>query len=273
MMTLHVSPRVRATRTLLLGASLLAMMSLSASCKKKDDAKKKTPTATNPCGAKTNPCGAKTNPCGAKANPCGAKANPCGANPCGANAKIDSTKIREPKGWKANAGKLSPAALLAKGEAMFKDKSVGKSGAACQTCHGTPALYKPYFAKPYRHTVAMAKERAGMDDVSAAEMVQLCMKVPMKGDPLAWDSVELAALTAVVLDRQAKYVKMGKHERMGHGGKMANPCGGKAANPCGGKAKNPCGSKAANPCGAAKNPCGGKAANPCGAKAKNPCGK
>ena len=87
------------------------------------------------------------------------------------------------------------------------------------------------FAEPYPHPVAMASDRLLVDEVTAAEMVQLCMAVPMNAEPLDYSSVELAALTAYVLELQK-----------GFDGSAAgmNPC---AANPC---AANPC---AANPCG------------------------
>jgi hypothetical protein len=88
------------------------------------------------------------------------------------------------------------------------------------------------FAEPYPHTVAMAKERAGLEKVNAAEMVQLCMVIPMQAQPLDWNSVELAALSEYVTSIQSGFQAM-------------NPC-----NPCAGQ--NPC-----NPC-AGTNPC-----NPC----------
>ena len=51
----------------------------------------------------------------------------------------------------------------------------------------------------------MAKDRAGMDEVTAAEMVQLCMVVPMQAEPLPWDSDELKALVAYVKDEQQRF--------------------------------------------------------------------
>lgn len=54
------------------------------------------------------------------------------------------------------------------------------------------------FAEPYPHYVAMAEDQTGMDEVTAAEMVQFCMVVLMRSDPLPYDSQELASLTACV---------------------------------------------------------------------------
>ena len=83
------------------------------------------------------------------------------------------------------------------------------------------------FAEPYPHAVAMAKDRAGLDQVTAAEMVQLCMVIPMAAEPLDYGSLELAALTAHVEQLQAGF----DPSKTG----AMNPC---AANPC--AAANPC---------------------------------
>ncbi len=195
----------------------------------------------NPCGAKNpcNPCGAKNpcNPCGAKnpCNPCGAK-NPC--NPCG-GGKVSSSLFVQPKGIALSEGNSSQ--LVTQGKQLWNDPGLGKSGLACATCHvnNYMAMNKT-FAKSYPHRVEMAYLRAGVKSVNAAEMVNFCMVVPMKGDPLPWGSQELAALTAYVESIQPGYKPV-----KSSGANPCNPCGGK--NPC-----NPCGGK--NPC----NPCGGK---------------
>jgi Di-haem cytochrome c peroxidase len=187
----------------------------------------------NPCAANvSNPCAAK-NPCAAR-NPCAAQ-NPC--NPCAAAmGKIDGSKIRQGDN-KLSSGGYSKAELVAMGEKLWNDKSLSKAGTtSCSTCHVNKyAMMNKTFADPYPHTVAMAKERAGLDKVNAAEMVQLCMVIPMQNEPLDWNSVELAALSEYVTSIQSGYAGM-------------NPCMG--MNPC-----NPC--KGMNPC----NPCKGKGGN------------
>ncbi|NNK48236.1 MAG: hypothetical protein HKP01_05125 [Gemmatimonadetes bacterium] len=126
--------------------------------------------------------------------------------------------------------------LAARGAELWNDKSLSGTGAtSCSTCHsgdGT-AMMNASFAEPYPHPVDMAKDRAGLETVTAAEMVQLCMAIPMAAEPLDYASAELAALTAQVQNLQ------GSFDASKAGG--MNPC---AANPC---AANPC---AANPCGA-----------------------
>jgi hypothetical protein len=148
---------------------------------------------------------------------------------------------------------MSWVELAARGAELWNDKSLSGSGTtACSTCHtgdGT-AMMNASFAEPYPHPVAMAKDRAGLEQVSAAEMVQLCMAIPMTAEPLDYGSIELSALSARVEQLQSDF------DASKVGG--MNPC---AANPC---AANPC---AANPCAA--NPCAASGMNPC---ASNPCG-
>ncbi len=206
--------------------------------------------AANPC----NPCAAK-NPC----NPCGAK-NPC--NPCG-GGKVDAKMVQRPAGSSMYPG--DKMQLVAEGKRLWQDKSLGTSGLACGTCHVKNGNFNKTFLKPYPHYAAMPHQQAGIKQVSADEMVQFCMIVPMAGKPLDWGSRELAALAAYtgVVQQQFKAAV------------AANPCliKSSAANPC-----NPCGARnPCNPC-AAKNPCNPCAAknpcNPCAAKNPcNPCGK
>ncbi|MFQ5515600.1 MAG: hypothetical protein ACE5FG_14385, partial [Myxococcota bacterium] len=178
----------------------------------------------NPCGGRNpcNPCSMKgKNPC----NPCGGK-NPC--NPCG-GARIDASRFKAPADVKLAGG--SRAGMIARGEELWKDRKLGNSGLACASCHiGNYGQMQPSFAKPYPHRVAMPYERAGVGEVTAAEMVQFCMLVPMMSEPFPWDSRDLAALTAFV-----ESIQPGFKPNAGGG----NPC-----NPCSMKRKNPC-----NPCG------------------------
>ncbi len=170
------------------------------------------------------------------------------ANPCAAK---QAAMIRQGDQKLDSHGKsrMERSELGAK---LWNDKSLSGAGTtSCATCHqGGTVMMNPTFEKPYPHPVQMASDRFGIEEVTAAEMVQMCMVVPMNAKPLKWNSVELAALAAHIENLQASYEP----------GAM-NPC---AANPC---AANPCGAGAMNPCAA--NPCGAGANNPC---ASNPCG-
>ena len=205
----------------------------------------------NPCAAKTlNPCAAKTlNPCAAKTlNPCAAKTlNPCAAktlNPCTAktlhpttaktlNWAVDPSRFTQPAGVALAEG--SQSELIETGRELWDDRTLGRTGLACATCHINNYMQmNPTFAEPYPHYVAMPAQQAGVQEVNAAEMVQFCMLVPMGGDPLDWRSSELAALTAYVESIQGGYQPGGG---VGGGANPCNPCGAKS-NPC--APKNPC---------------------------------
>jgi cytochrome c len=213
-------------------------------------AKAAQPSAANPCAAKTlaaaakqpcaaNPCATKTNPCAAK-NPCAA--NPCAAkNPCAAGAKIEPTLITRPAGTKL--AMADRAALITQGERLWQDLSLSTNGLTCQTCHINHGSFLATFSQPYPHTVAMAKERAGMEKIDIDEMVQLCMVVPMAAKPLPWNSRELAALSAYSLEVQ-KTFKPSAQPAAANPCAVKNPCA-PQANPCAPKGKNPC---SANPC-------------------------
>jgi cytochrome c len=143
--------------------------------------------------------------------------------------------------------------LAAQGRQLWNDPSLSSNGMSCNSCHVSYASLNPSFAKPYPHRVAMPSQMAGTGKISADEMVQFCMLVPMQSKTLPWSSTQLAALTAYTHELQKEF--------------KANPCAAKKAcspcNPCGaGKVCNPC-----NPCAVKKscNPC-----NPCAPK-KSPC--
>ncbi|MEM7365857.1 MAG: cytochrome c peroxidase [Pseudomonadota bacterium] len=117
-----------------------------------------------------------------------------------ANGAISQSDIVRPAGTEAFSA--DRAALVAKGEALWNDKSLSSKGKlACASCHkDNVKQFKTTFLEPYPHAVKMAQKRADLDSISAEGMVQFCMLVPMKNDTLPWDSEELAALTAYTED-------------------------------------------------------------------------
>ena len=243
----------------------------------------------NPCAAACNPCAGASNPCNPCAacspcnpcaanpcnpcspcarmpcNPCAAACNPC--NPCG-GAAVQASDFKRPGG-----GIVQPEMrddLIAYGEKLWNDTSLSTNGLACQTCHMSYGALNPTFAEPYPHRVAMPAQMAGVQEVSAEEMVQFCMLVPMQSETFAWNSKELAALASYTVALQAGF------NPCGAAANPCNPCAG-ACNPC--AAANPCNPCAAcNPCAVEEeeenpcNPCAG-ACNPCNpcASACNPC--
>lgn len=171
-----------------------------------------------PAMAEKNPCAAK-NPCAMK-NPCSAK-NPCGA------ASVDPKLVTRPSGSKPFSA--SHAVLVAEGERLWKSTTLSTNGMACETCHKNGGAFSASFAKPYPHAVGMPQAQSGIRKVDAEQMVQFCMVVPMAAKPLAWDSRELAALTAYTGEAQKAFIKTSARPASA----PANPCA--AGNPCAGK--------------------------------------
>ncbi|NMM10288.1 MAG: hypothetical protein HHJ16_08450 [Polaromonas sp.] len=107
--------------------------------------------------------------------------------------------ITRPAGYKPIAG---DARL---GEKLFNDVKLSTNGMSCATCHANHGAFQASFAKPYPHTVAMAKEQFGRKTVYLDEMIQGCMVMPMAAKPLAWDSKELAGLVAYLQVQQKSF--------------------------------------------------------------------
>ncbi len=116
---------------------------------------------------------------------------------------VDPALVQRPDGTAAFEG--DAVELAAAGEELWNDTSLGTAGVSCATCHIGGAQFKDTFKQPYPHRVAMAKSMSDLESINAEQMVQFCMIVPMKGEPLAWDSPELAALTAYVEVEQRNF--------------------------------------------------------------------
>ena len=145
--------------------------------------------------------------------------------------------------------------LIAEGKRLWNSSKLSTNGLACQTCHQNYGNLNKTFAQAYPHWVDMPDRRANVKEVTADEMVQFCMIVPMQASPFGWDSQELAALSAYTVALQKGF----------------NPCAAAKAGAC-----NPCAvKKGCNPCAAKRgcNPCAAKkGCNPCAAKKGcNPC--
>lgn len=112
-------------------------------------------------------------------------------------ASVDPNQVVRPAGTiAATAGHDE---LLTMGETLWSDKALGNSNLSCAACHkNNVKRFKKTFLEPYPHKVKMAKKKAKLDEVTTEGMVQLCMVVPMKAEPLPWDSKELAALSLYI---------------------------------------------------------------------------
>lgn len=117
---------------------------------------------------------------------------------------LDPETVRQPAGFAVPAGDKD---LIVKGETLFKDTSLSTNEMACASCHADFGAFNDTFKEPYPHRVQMAKDRTGLDPVTAAEMVQLCMMVPMDSKPLDWDGEKIKALTAYVVQLREQFSK------------------------------------------------------------------
>jgi cytochrome c len=108
-------------------------------------------------------------------------------------------QIARPAGYKPMAG---DAKL---GERLFNDTKLSTNGMSCASCHANHGAFSDSFAKPYPHTVAMAKDQLARKTVHLDEMIQGCMVMPMATKPLPWNSKELAGLTAYLLEVQTTF--------------------------------------------------------------------
>jgi len=116
---------------------------------------------------------------------------------------VGQDQITRPKDSKKySAGQ---AALIMEGQKLWNDKSLSAGGnKACGTCHPDAETFGDGFAKPYPHKVNMVGHV-----VTVEGMVQYCILKPMgQKEPLAWDSKELAALTAYTLKLQKDFRKI-----------------------------------------------------------------
>lgn len=105
------------------------------------------------------------------------------------------------------AAKAPMSELLKRGETLFSDKRLSKNDQSCATCHANYEGYNDTFKKAYPHAVSMTTDMLKLGAVNAETMVQFCLMAPMEAKPLAWDSLDLAALTAYVEKVQGDYSK------------------------------------------------------------------
>lgn len=91
------------------------------------------------------------------------------------------------------------------GKVLFNDTKLSTNGMACASCHANNGAFSASFAKPYPHTVAMARDQLGRKSVHLDEMIQVCMIMPMAAKPLPWNSKELADLSAYVAELQKTF--------------------------------------------------------------------
>lgn len=135
-------------------------------------------------------------------------ANPCaGQNVCAPKTASVAKAVKRPANYRPFKG--DPAELAKLGEQLFKDPRLSTNGTACASCHQAYGAFRASFAKPFPHRIAMADQNFGFKEIHLDEMVQICMIGPMANRPLAWESKELAALTAYLGELQKNFKPAG----------------------------------------------------------------
>jgi cytochrome c len=127
--------------------------------------------------------------------------------------EIDPTLISRPATSQRHTQDRN--ALVELGKRLWTYEGFGSNGQSCNSCHGSLDTYSETFGKPYPHFVQIVKDKAGLDQVDAEQMVQFCVVVPLAGRPLSWSSQELAALTAYVEVRQKLFAELRRPQSQG----------------------------------------------------------
>lgn len=115
---------------------------------------------------------------------------------------LDPSRVQRPATVAAIATEASHE-TIARGERLFSDARIGKSGESCTTCHGGFNTFSAGFAAPFPHRVGLVQRKAGIERIDLDEMIQFCLVSALLTDPLPWGSPDLAALVAYT----AKYQK------------------------------------------------------------------
>jgi cytochrome c len=162
----------------------------------------KRPDSEKPdAGDVKNPC---ANPCAKPEPGKDEAANPC-ANPCATPSRMDPALFSQPAGFEVDVSGRNGRVVLATGEHIWSDRTLGTTGLSCQACHRDFGRFNEGFATPYPHKVEAASAKTGVKEFTAAEMVQLCTMGPIGGEAFDWDGKEIVGLTAWVLHLQAGF--------------------------------------------------------------------
>ena len=107
------------------------------------------------------------------------------------------------KGEKMDAGKALMEAVE-RGKALFSDPELGTTGMSCSSCHmegGTkPGKMGDKEIKPFMNVAASYPKYVPMAGkvITLDQIINICIKKPMKGTPLEWHDQRLADLAAYV---------------------------------------------------------------------------
>ena len=112
-------------------------------------------------------------------------------------------EAKKMKGEMADAHKELMGAVE-RGKALFNDPALGTTGMSCSSCHmegGTkPGKMGEMEIKPFMNVAASFPKHVMMAQkvITLDQMVNICIKKPMKGTPLEWHDQRLADLSAYI---------------------------------------------------------------------------
>ncbi len=112
-------------------------------------------------------------------------------------------EAKKAQGEMADAHKELMAAVE-RGKALFDDPALGTTGTSCSSCHmegGTkPGKMGEMEIKPFMNVAASYPKYVAMAGkvITLDQIVNICIKKPMKGTPLEWHDQRLADLSAYV---------------------------------------------------------------------------
>lgn len=115
--------------------------------------------------------------------------------------RLDEPSVLRPAGYKAKYPANKPA--IDRGRQLFNDAQLSTNGRACASCHADAASFGAGFKQPYPHAAMNSKARFGVDTMNLDEVIQVCMKGPMRNVPLEWGSPELTDMTTYLLKVQS----------------------------------------------------------------------
>ena len=94
--------------------------------------------------------------------------------------------------------------VVNQGRALWTDAQLGTNGVACAQCH-------PNAANSHPETYPKFQEQIGRV-VTLPEMINWCLRNPLKGQPLALDDPKMVALVAyATYERRGVKLEPGKH--------------------------------------------------------------
>lgn len=113
---------------------------------------------------------------------------------------LDENSLLRPAGFKPKYP--DSRAAVARGRLLFKDTRLSTNGRSCSSCHNEIDSFGARFRSPYPHPAMNSKARFGVAQMHLDEIIQVCMRGPMRNLPFEWGSREQIDITTYLLKVQ-----------------------------------------------------------------------